>query len=74
MSKSVTLAYPYTDAAGKKHSPDTTLDLPDGEANRLLHGGRARAADAPRRAAKQGAAKKAAGKTTPTPPADSKEK
>lgn len=42
----VTLAYPYTDADGKDHRPDTTLSLPEGEARRLLHFGRARTPDA----------------------------
>ena len=41
----VTLAYPYTDEAGKNHRADTSLDLPDSEAIRLLESGRARTAD-----------------------------
>jgi hypothetical protein len=42
MSKSVTLAYPYEDADGKKHKADTVLDLEVAEANRLLAAGLAR--------------------------------
>jgi len=41
----ITLAYPYTDAAGKEHKPDSSPDLPEDEANRLLETGRARTAD-----------------------------
>lgn len=52
----VTLAYPYTDEAGKNHRADTSLDLPESEAVRLLHAGRARTADAPT-TAKSGASK-----------------
>ena len=40
----VTLAWPYTDADGKNHKPDTTVDLDVAEANRLLHAGLAREA------------------------------
>ena len=36
------LAYPYTDAEGKTHAPDTTIEVEEGEANRLLHYGLAR--------------------------------
>lgn len=43
----LTLAYPYTDASGKDHDADSTPDLPDDEAARLLNAGRARTADAP---------------------------
>lgn len=43
--KSVTLAYPYTDADGKNHKADTTLSLETAEANRLLFAGLAREAD-----------------------------
>lgn len=54
----VTLAYPYTDEAGKNHKPDTSPDLPEGEALDLLNSGRARAADAPApTTAKPGASK-----------------
>jgi hypothetical protein len=42
----VTLAYPYTDADGKAHDADSSLDLPEHEAVRLLDAGRARTADA----------------------------
>lgn len=42
----VTLAYPYTDADGKKHAADTAPDLPESEAVRLLNAGRARTAGA----------------------------
>ena len=38
----VTLAYEYTDAAGKTHAPDTTISLDNAEATRLLHYGLAR--------------------------------
>ena len=37
----ITLAVPYGD-----HDPDTTIDVPAGEARTLLHTGRARLADA----------------------------
>ena len=43
--KSVTLAYPYTDADGKNHKADTTLSLDVAEAIRLLHEGLARVPD-----------------------------
>ena len=47
MSKrSVTLAYPYTDADGKNHKADTTLSLERAEANRLLGAGLAREPEA----------------------------
>lgn len=81
MSKSkVTLAYPYTDADGKNHNPDTTLSLPDGEAFELLASGRARAADdepkalakAPAKAARKAPAKTAASTTPPADPKESK--
>ena len=52
----VTLAYPYTDASGNDHDADSTPDLPDDEAVRLLNAGRARTADAPT-TAKAGASK-----------------
>ena len=42
MKKKVTLARAYTDADGKNHRADTTLDLERAEANRLLHLGLAR--------------------------------
>lgn len=38
----VELAYPYTDADGKNHKADSTVDLPDDEARDLVHFGRAR--------------------------------
>jgi hypothetical protein len=38
----VTLAYEYTDADGKTHAPNKTIDLDIAEANRLLHYGLAR--------------------------------
>jgi hypothetical protein len=38
----ITLAYPYTGADGKNHRPDTTVDVDDAEAARLLHYGLAR--------------------------------
>ena len=43
--RQVTLAYPYTDAAGKTHQPDATIPLDHAEANRLLFNGLAREAD-----------------------------
>lgn len=43
----VTLAAPYVDADGKNHAANTTLDLDDAEASRLLHYGLAREASAP---------------------------
>lgn len=42
----VTLAAPYTDAAGDTHAADETLDLDLAEASRLLHFGLAREASA----------------------------
>ena len=42
----VTLAYPYTDADGKAHEPDATVDLADDVATQLVRDGRARTADA----------------------------
>lgn len=42
----VTLAYPYTDASGEQHDADSSPDLPESEAVRLLNAGRARTADA----------------------------
>lgn len=42
--KQVTLAYPL-ERDGKKHRPDTTISLPDAEADRLVFDGLARAAD-----------------------------
>lgn len=41
-TREVELAYPYTDKAGKEHKPDAKVNLPVGEANELLHFGRAR--------------------------------
>jgi hypothetical protein len=41
----VTLAYAYTDKAGKSHDADSTVNLPRAEANDLLHFGRARVPD-----------------------------
>lgn len=38
----ITLAYEYTDAEGKTHAPDKSIDVDDAEANRLLHLGLAR--------------------------------
>ena len=38
----ITLAYPYTGADGKNHRPDTTIDVDDAEAARLLYYGLAR--------------------------------
>ena len=38
----ITLAYPYTGADGKNHKPDVTIEVEEGEANRLLHYGLAR--------------------------------
>ena len=43
--KSVTLAAPYTDAEGKNHKADSTVEVDVHEANRLLHAGLAREAD-----------------------------
>jgi hypothetical protein len=43
----VTLAYPYGD-----HEPDTTIDLPDAEAQRLVNDGKARQASKYVKAAK----------------------
>ena len=50
----VTLAYPYVDADGKNHAPDTTIDLEAPEANRLLHYGLARETSAPADTDKKG--------------------
>lgn len=50
----VTLAYPYTDAEGKTRAPDTTVNLDDAEANRLLHYGLARETSAPADTDKKG--------------------
>lgn len=36
------LAYAYVDADGRNHKPDTTVDVDDAEAARLLHYGLAR--------------------------------
>lgn len=36
------LAYAYVDAKGKEHAPDTTIEVEDAEANRLLYYGLAR--------------------------------
>jgi len=38
----VTLSYLYIDQDGKNHKPDTTIELEDAEAARLLHYGLAR--------------------------------
>lgn len=38
----IVLAYPYTGADGKNHKPDTTIEVDDAEANRLLYYGLAR--------------------------------
>ena len=46
MSQKVTVAYEYTDASGKTHAPDATLDVEDAEAAHLIHYGLARKADA----------------------------
>lgn len=43
--RQVTLAYEYTDAAGKAHQPDATVSLDPAEAKRLLFEGLAREAD-----------------------------
>lgn len=43
----VTFAYPYTDKSGKEHKPDSTADLPEGEAMRVIHDGRGRAESEP---------------------------
>lgn len=40
--KKVVLAYPYTDADGATHKADSSIELPRGEANRLLNAGLAR--------------------------------
>jgi hypothetical protein len=45
--KKVTLAYPYTDGDGTTHEPDTTLELDDVQAKRLVQDGKARPADEP---------------------------
>ena len=50
----VTLAYPYVDADGKNHAPDTTVSLDAAEANRLLHYGLAREPLAPADTDKKG--------------------
>lgn len=42
----VTLAYPYTTPGGRKYAADSTHELPEDEAVRLLNTGRARVADA----------------------------
>ena len=38
----LTLAYPYTDADGKTHKPDATVEVDAAEAARLLYFGLAR--------------------------------
>ena len=38
----ITLAYPWTDADGKTHKADATVDMPDAEAHDLIFFGRAR--------------------------------
>lgn len=40
--KKITLAYPYTDGDGTTHEPDTTLELDDVTARRLVQDGKAR--------------------------------
>jgi len=42
MTRKVELAYPYTDADGKNHEADSTVDLPDETAVELVNYGRAR--------------------------------
>lgn len=42
MATKIVLAYPYTDAAGKDHKPDTTVSVDDAEASRLVAEGLAR--------------------------------
>lgn len=42
MGTKVVLAYPYKDEAGRNHKPDTTIEVEDAEANRLLFYGLAR--------------------------------
>jgi topoisomerase IA-like protein len=61
----VLLAYPYEDADGTVHKPDSSLTLPDAEARQLVTDGLARAYEAPAKApAKSAPAKKVAAKTT----------
>lgn len=49
----VTLAYPYTDEAGKAHAPDSTVDLPDDVAAQLVRDGRARTPDTTTKSSKK---------------------
>ena len=42
MASKVVLAYPYTDANGKDHKPDSTVSVADDEAARLVAEGLAR--------------------------------
>ncbi|MET0490360.1 MAG: hypothetical protein ABW143_09010 [Acidimicrobiales bacterium] len=58
----VSLAYPYTDDAGKRHDTDSTVDLPPGTANRLIELGRARPAPTEAPKPRPGPRKKAAAK------------
>lgn len=54
MNKRITLAYPFTDADGKNHKPDTTISLPKDTADQLVFDGLARAADQADEADKKG--------------------
>lgn len=49
----VTLAYPFTDADGKTHDPDKTVDLDEGVAQTLVNDGKARPADSGKPAKKE---------------------
>lgn len=46
----VTFAYP-SEVDGKSYAPDSTADLPEPLARRLVHDGRARKADPPKKPA-----------------------
>lgn len=41
----VTIAHPYTDKAGKSHTPGSPADLPEDEARKVIADGYARPAD-----------------------------
>ena len=57
MNKRIILAYPYTDADGKQHKPDTTISLPKDTADQLVFDGLARAANEADEADKKGPTK-----------------
>jgi hypothetical protein len=42
----IVLAYPWVDADGTEHDPDSTVEVPDRQAKVLIHDGLARPVDA----------------------------